>query len=110
MIRDLALDRARHHSPILRPRIGSASIVGEACPILLVQQKANPLPQHRCAMFAQVVVEVAQFRHERHQLDPCRLRPVGQNAKRRVACRVVVARDIEALEGWRKHDGGKMGR
>ena len=39
----LALDDARRLSPILLPRIGSSSIDGKARPILLVQQRANPL-------------------------------------------------------------------
>lgn len=45
------------------PRIGSGRVHEEACPILLVQQKANPLTQCQCAVLAEIVVEVAQFGH-----------------------------------------------
>lgn len=48
-------------------------------PVGIVQLIDDPLAQNRWSMQAQVVVEVAQRRHEREQFDPRRRCPFGQD-------------------------------
>ena len=72
--------------------------------------KSNGKIVHNCAVPAEIVVEVAQLRCQRHKFDSCCLCSVGQYPERHVTCRIPVARDIEALECPREQDGGEMGR
>lgn len=102
---ELAQNDARRSGPICRARIGSAADNGEADSVLLVQLMADPFAHCSCAVLEQVIIEVCEVRHKRQEFDPCGLRAVGQNAERRVACRIPVARDIEALQSWRELHG-----
>ena len=76
----------RHHSMDL-PTPGAiipipsrpASAKLKPRPIGLVQLIDDPLAQHQWSVLAQVIVEIAQQRHEREKFDPCCLCPLGQN-------------------------------
>lgn len=109
LVLEMALAAELTLSPKTQPRIGSACVDGKACAIRCVQLADDPSPQRGSTMLTQVVIEVAQYRGERGQFDPGRLCPVAEDAKRRVACRIAVARDVEAMQARRKQDGGKVG-
>lgn len=50
----------------------------KASPVGFVQLIDHSLTQHRWAVLAQVIVEIAQRRDKREQFDPGNLCPVGQ--------------------------------
>ena len=66
------------------------------------------LAQPSKAIALQIVVEVAEKRHEWEQCDPCGLCPLGQDAIGRIPGSIAVPRDIETAEGWREQDSGKV--